>query len=48
MTMVVDAMRALFLGVGPAATLVLRSLAWIVAITVVFVPLAVRRYRRLP
>ena len=47
-TIVVDAMRALFLGVGPAATLVLRSLAWIVAITVVFVPLAVRRYRRLP
>jgi ABC-2 type transport system permease protein/oleandomycin transport system permease protein len=47
-TIVVDAMRALFLGVGPASTLVLRSLAWIVAITVVFVPLAVGRYRRLP
>jgi ABC-2 type transport system permease protein/oleandomycin transport system permease protein len=47
-TIVVDAMRALFLGVGPASTLVLRSLAWIVAITLVFVPLAVRRYRRLP
>ncbi|MEA2843794.1 MAG: type transport system permease protein [Actinomycetota bacterium] len=47
-TIVVDALRALFLGVGPTSTLVLRSLAWIVAITVVFVPLAVRRYRRLP
>ncbi len=45
-TVVVDALRALFLG-GPAATLVWKSLAWIVAIVVVFVPVAVYRYRRL-
>jgi ABC transporter DrrB family efflux protein len=45
-TVVVDALRALFLG-GPAAALVWKSLAWIVAIVVVFVPVAVYRYRRL-
>jgi ABC-2 type transport system permease protein len=41
----VDAMRALSLG-GPVTTEVLQALAWIVAILVVFVPLAVSRYRR--
>jgi ABC transporter DrrB family efflux protein len=45
-TITVDAMRALVLG-GPTATLVLQSLAWIVAITVVFWVLAVRQYRRI-
>ena len=45
-TIVVDALRALFLG-GPAAALVWKSLAWIVAIVLVFVPVAVYRYRRL-
>lgn len=44
-TIVVDAMRALALG-GPTADLVWQSIAWIVGITVVFAPLAVRAYRR--
>jgi ABC-type polysaccharide/polyol phosphate export permease len=44
-TNVVDALRALCLG-GPTTTPVLRSLAWITAILLVFVPLAVSRYRR--
>ena len=44
-TNTVDALRALCLG-GPTATPVLRSLAWIVGILLVFVPLAVNRYRR--
>lgn len=41
----VDAMRALSLG-GPVTTEVLQAVAWIAAILVVFVPLAVARYRR--
>ena len=44
-SLTVDAVRALLLG-GPTASAVLRSLAWSVAILAVFVPLAVRRYRR--
>jgi ABC transporter DrrB family efflux protein len=44
-TYVVDAMRALALG-GPIAADLWRSLAWIVGIFVVFLPLAVRAYRR--
>jgi hypothetical protein len=42
---VVDALRALCLG-GPTAIPVLQALAWIAAILLLFVPLAVRRYRR--
>lgn len=45
-THVVDALRALFLG-GPAAGEVVVSLAWIAAILGAFVPLSVRRFRRL-
>lgn len=41
----VNALRALSQG-GPTATYVWQSLAWMVGILVVFVPLAVRRYRR--
>ncbi|HEV2071807.1 MAG TPA: ABC transporter permease [Acidimicrobiales bacterium] len=41
----VDAARALMLG-GPVTSPVLRSLAWSAAILVIFVPLAVARYRR--
>jgi ABC transporter DrrB family efflux protein len=44
-TRVVDAVRALILG-QPASEAVLYALAWIFAILLVFVPLAVRRYRR--
>ncbi len=44
-TVAVDAVRALTSG-GPVVTPVLQSLGWIVAILVVFVPLAVHRYRR--
>ncbi len=44
-THLVDAMRGLFLG-GPVASPVLQSLAWMIGITVVFAPLAVRAYRR--
>jgi ABC-2 type transport system permease protein/oleandomycin transport system permease protein len=42
----VDATRALMLGGRPTTAVVLKSLAWTVAILVVFAPLAVRRYRR--
>ena len=45
LSLTVDAVRALSLG-GPAASPVLRSVAWTVAIVAVFGPLAVRRYRR--
>ena len=45
-TAVVDAERGLLLG-GPIATPVLHSIAWAIAITAVFAPLAVRRYRRI-
>ena len=40
-----EAVRALCQG-GPTASHVLHSLAWIAAILLVFVPLSVRRYRR--
>jgi ABC-2 type transport system permease protein/oleandomycin transport system permease protein len=40
-----SAVRALVLG-GPTASYVLQSLAWIVGITLVAAPFAVRRYRR--
>jgi len=44
-TIVIDEMRALALG-GPLATHAWQSAAWLVGILVVFVPLAVRAYRR--
>jgi ABC-2 type transport system permease protein/oleandomycin transport system permease protein len=44
-TYVIDAMRALALG-GPVAANLWKSIAWLVGIFVVFVPLAVRAYRR--
>ena len=44
-TVTVDALRALTLG-GPVTRPVLESLAWITGILLVFVPLAVNRYRR--
>ena len=40
-----SAVRALVIG-GPTTSYVLQSLAWSVAILVVFAPIAVRRYRR--
>jgi len=40
-----EGVRALCQG-GPTATHVLHALAWVVAILLVFVPLSVRRYRR--
>jgi ABC transporter DrrB family efflux protein len=45
MTSVVDATRALMLG-QPAASAVIRSVLWIAALLVVFVPLAVRAYQQ--
>ena len=45
LTQVIDAMRALVLGL-PAAGDVLRSLAWSIGIVAVFSPLSIRRYRR--
>jgi hypothetical protein len=33
---------------GPVLEPVLQTLAWIVALTLVFAPLAIRQYRRLP
>jgi ABC transporter DrrB family efflux protein len=44
-TSVVDATRGLMLG-GPVASPVLKSILWLVAITAVFAPLAIARYRR--
>jgi ABC transporter DrrB family efflux protein len=44
-THVVDATRGLMLG-GAVAEPVLKSLIWLVVITAVFAPLAIRRYRR--
>jgi oleandomycin transport system permease protein len=44
-TSVVDATRGLMLG-GPVASPVLKSIIWLVAITAVFAPLAISRYRR--
>ncbi len=45
LSVVVDAMRTLSLG-GSAEEHVLRSLAWTAALLAVFVPLAIRRYRK--
>ena len=45
-TVAADALRGLLLG-GPVLSPVLETLAWTVALTVVFAPLAIRRYRRL-
>jgi ABC-2 type transport system permease protein len=44
-TLTVNAMRGLFLG-GPTGSYVLGSLAWCAGILAVFMPMAVRRYRR--
>jgi oleandomycin transport system permease protein len=44
-TRVVDAVRALILG-GPTAEAVTYALGWTALILVVFIPLAVRMYRR--
>jgi len=44
-TALATASRHLMLG-GPAATAIWQSIAWSIAITIVFAPLAVRRYRR--
>jgi oleandomycin transport system permease protein len=45
-TVVTEALRALTAG-GPAVGPVLKSVAWIAALTVVFATLAIRQYRRL-
>jgi ABC-type polysaccharide/polyol phosphate export permease len=45
-TVLTEALRALTAG-GPAAGPLLKSVAWIVGLTVVFAALAVRQYRRL-
>lgn len=45
-TVTVNALRALSLG-APVATPLWQSLAWIVGLQLAFVPLAVRRYRRI-
>jgi ABC-2 type transport system permease protein/oleandomycin transport system permease protein len=44
-SVVVNAARALTIG-GPTTELVVKAIAWIVAIIAVFAPLAVRRYRK--
>jgi ABC-2 type transport system permease protein len=44
-TIVVDTMRALALG-GPIAENLSKSIAWLAGIFIVFIPLAVRTYRR--
>ncbi|MET0627313.1 MAG: ABC transporter permease [Acidimicrobiia bacterium] len=44
-SVVINAARALTIG-GPTTQLVLKSIAWIIGITLVFAPLAVRRYRK--
>jgi ABC transporter DrrB family efflux protein len=45
-TFVVDAMRALALGHAPVAADLWKSVAWLAGIFIVFVPLAVRAYKR--
>jgi len=45
-TFVIDAMRALALGHQPVAADMLKSIAWLIGIFVVFVPLSVRAYKR--
>jgi ABC-2 type transport system permease protein/oleandomycin transport system permease protein len=44
-SVVINAARALTIG-GPTTELVLKSIAWIVGIVLVFAPLAIRRYRQ--
>jgi ABC-2 type transport system permease protein/oleandomycin transport system permease protein len=44
-TNVIDAMRAMAIG-GPIETNLLKSIAWLAGIFIVFLPLAVRAYRR--
>jgi ABC-2 type transport system permease protein/oleandomycin transport system permease protein len=44
-TYVIDTMRALAIG-GPVEANLLKSLAWLIGIVVVFAPLSVRAYRR--
>ena len=46
MTALAGASRGLMLG-GPVATPAWHSIAWSIAITVVFAPLAARRYRHI-
>ena len=45
-TLVVDAARALMIGHGDAVGPALAALAWLVGLMLVFVPLAVRAFRR--
>jgi ABC-type multidrug transport system permease subunit len=45
LTSVIDAARGLMLG-GPVAEPLIDSVIWMVAITAVFAPLAILRYRR--
>ena len=45
-TKVVNATRALMLGVGPVAKPVFQSIIWMIVIVGVFAPLAVAKYRR--
>jgi ABC transporter DrrB family efflux protein len=45
-TYVIDTMRALALGGIPIQANLLKSIAWLVGIFVVFVPLAIRAYKR--
>ena len=45
-TLVVDAARALTIGHGDALAPTLGTLAWLVGLLAVFVPLAVRAFRR--
>jgi ABC-2 type transport system permease protein/oleandomycin transport system permease protein len=45
-TLVVDAARALMIGHGDALAPTLGTLAWLIALLLVFVPLAVRAFRR--
>ena len=44
-TVVVDAMRALWLG-APAGNSIWGAVAWSIALIVIFAPLAVAKYRR--
>jgi hypothetical protein len=46
MTLAVDAARLLTIGRGDALGPALGTLAWLVGLLVVFVPLAVRAFRR--
>ena len=44
-TFVINAMRALAIG-GPVAANMLKSIAWLAGIFIVFAPLSVRAYKR--